>query len=73
MSVAGATPEAIGRELTANCEVVSQWMLGNKLKLNADKTHLITVGTSSRVRMGVFFKKALIRWKHFLVARLSQA
>ena len=51
LSVAGATPEAIGRELTANCEVVSQWMLGNKLKLNADKTHLMTVGTSSRLRL----------------------
>ena len=51
MSVAGATPEAICRELTANCEVVSQWMHGNKLKLNADKTHLMTVGTSRRLQL----------------------
>ena len=30
--------------------MVSEWMLGNKLKLNADKTHLLTVGTSERLR-----------------------
>ena len=51
ISAAGETPEEIGRELTANCEVVSRWMLGNKLKLNADKTHLMTVGTSSRLKL----------------------
>ena len=26
-------------------------MLGNKLKLNADKTHLLTVGTGARLRL----------------------
>ena len=53
MSVAGTTVEDIGRELTTNCQVVSQWMLGNKLKLNADKTHLMTVGTSRRLQVQV--------------------
>ena len=36
--------------MTENCELVSEWMLGNKVKLNADKTHLMTVGTSERLR-----------------------
>ena len=39
----------IGTELTCEGEKVSQWMLANKLKLNADKTHLLTVGTSQRL------------------------
>jgi ribonuclease P/MRP protein subunit RPP40 len=45
MTVSGAIPEEIGRKLTENCEVVSTWMMGNRLKLNADKT----VGTSRRL------------------------
>ena len=36
--VAGATPEEIGTKLTENCHLVSELMLGNKLKLTADKT-----------------------------------
>ena len=51
MTVTGKTVEEIGAKLTENCELVSSWMLGNKLKLNADKTHLMTVGTSARLRM----------------------
>ena len=51
ISVAGASVEEIGRKLTSNCQLVSQWMLGNKLKLNADKTHLMTVGTQRRLQM----------------------
>ena len=34
-----------------NCQLVSNWMMGNKLKLNADKTHLMTVGTSARLKI----------------------
>ena len=37
--------------MTENCELVSDWMVSNKLKLNADKTHLMTVGTIERLRM----------------------
>ena len=36
--------------MTANCKLVTDWMHGNKLKLNAGKTHLMTVGTSARLR-----------------------
>ena len=51
ISVAGSTVEEISRKLTTNCQAVSQWMQGNKLKLNADKTHLMTVGTSRRLQV----------------------
>ena len=36
--------------MTENCNKVSKWMVENKLKLNADKTHLLTVGTIERLR-----------------------
>ena len=41
--------DEIGEMLTENCAKVSQWMTENKFNLNADKTHLLTVGTSQRV------------------------
>ena len=47
-----ATGENIGRineTLTDSCQLVSRWMLSNKLKLNADKTHVMTLGTSQRL------------------------
>ena len=46
VTTTGTTVEEIGIKLTNDCQVVSQWMQGNTLKLNADKTHLMTVGTS---------------------------
>ena len=46
VTTTGTTVEEIGIKLTNICQVVSQWMQGNTLKLNADKTHLMTVGTS---------------------------
>ena len=50
MTVAGDTTEEIGTTMTANCEIVTDWMKGNKLKLNASKTHLMTVGTGARLK-----------------------
>ena len=50
MTVAGDTIEDISENMTANCELVTIWMESNKLKLNASKTHLMTVGTSARLR-----------------------
>ena len=49
MSASGGNVVRIGENLTENCAKVSHWMKENKLKLNADKTHLLTVGTSQRV------------------------
>ena len=51
MTVTGSSVEEIGTKLTESCEAVSSWMLGNRLKLNAGKTHLMTVGTGARLRM----------------------
>ena len=47
----GKSVEEIGSKLTKSCEQVSAWMLANKLKLNADKTHLMTVGTRERLQL----------------------
>ena len=49
ISASGANVEDISDALTENCSIVSTWMMRNKLKLNAEKTHLITVGTSNRI------------------------
>ena len=50
MSASGNNVTIIGDILTRNCAKVSGWMRENKLKLNAGKTHLLTVGTSQRVK-----------------------
>ena len=49
LTVAGDSVEEIGIKMTENCQLVSNWMMENKLKLNADKTHLMTVGTGARL------------------------
>ena len=45
----GTSIEIINNTLTDSCKVVSDWMLSNQLKLNADKTHILTLGTSQRL------------------------
>ena len=51
LTESGATVDEIGTKMSKNCELVSNWMMENKLKLNADKTHLMTVGTKERLRL----------------------
>ena len=41
--------EVVASCLTKNMEKVSKWMEGNRLKLNADKTHILTLGTGARL------------------------
>ena len=41
----------ISKVLERNCDVVSNWMGENMLKLNADKTHILTLGTKERLAM----------------------
>ena len=53
MTVAGNTNEEIGTTMTANCELLTDWMKGNTLKLNASKTHLMTAGTGARLQSQV--------------------
>ena len=51
LTVSGNTVEEIGAQLTEACNNVSSWMLGNRLILNPEKTHLLTVGTGRRLRI----------------------
>ena len=44
------TVEEIGSKLSQDCSKISEWMRMNKLKLNPDKTHIMTVGTAERLR-----------------------
>ena len=50
MSATAPDIPSIGQALTESCSIVSKWMWANKLKLNADKTHLLLVGTAERLR-----------------------
>ena len=50
ITATGKTVEEISQALTRDCGIVSDWMRSNRLKLNPDKTHLITVGTGERLR-----------------------
>ena len=51
LSTSCKSVEGIGAKLTENCEKVVDWMCCNKFKLNADKTHLLTVGTEQRLKI----------------------
>ena len=50
MSTTGESVFEIGSSLTSDCDRVVSWMCSNRFKLKAGKTHLLTVGTSSRLR-----------------------
>ena len=49
LTTTGKTPGVIEQALEENCAVVSNWMVENQLKLNADKTHIMTMGTQERL------------------------
>ena len=48
MSTSGTVAD-ISRKLTDNCEKIVSWMCSNNFKLNAGKTHIMTVGTGERL------------------------
>ena len=50
LSATGKSIEEISSKLTKDCTAVTKWMSSNKLKLNPDKTHILTVGTQERLR-----------------------
>ena len=50
ISASGKSIEDIGMKLSGSCEIICQWMRKNMLKLNAQKTHILTVGTSQKLR-----------------------
>ena len=49
MSYSAGDGGTISQNLTENCSKISRWMRENRFKLNASKTHILTVGTSIRV------------------------
>ena len=46
----GESIDYISEKLTESCQVVSNWMLSNRLQLNAGKTHVLTLGTAQRLQ-----------------------
>ena len=51
LTATGSTMEEINDKLTYSCQQVSDWMESNQLKLNADKTHILTLGTDRRLQI----------------------
>ena len=49
MSATGPSVTEINNTLTDDCSKVVEWMNANQFKLNAGKTHLMTVGTAQRL------------------------
>ena len=49
MGETGKSVNDISINLSRNCEKVVTWMQSNQFKLNASKTHLLTVGTGERL------------------------
>ena len=49
ITASGKSLEDIEFKLNEDCKNVSQWMRSNKMKLNPEKTHLITIGTQRRL------------------------
>ena len=50
ITATGKTLLEIETKLTADCEKISKWMIENRLKLNPEKTHQLTLGTQQRIR-----------------------
>ena len=51
LTATAKTVSEIGIKLTSDCARVSNWMSSNRLKLNPDKTHIMTLGTAERLRI----------------------
>ena len=51
LTATAKSTQEINNILEENCALVSNWMAENQLKLNADKTHLLTLGTQERMRI----------------------
>ena len=49
MSTTAKSLQEVSSTLTQNCHKVVEWMDMNQFKLNADKTHILTVGTAERL------------------------
>ena len=50
VSSSGKDVNEIGEKLTNDCQKLTTWMTENGFKLNAEKTHLLMVGSTARLR-----------------------
>ena len=50
LSTTASQVAEIGEVLSSDCDKLSEWMQGNKFKLNADKTHFMVMGTAERLQ-----------------------
>ena len=50
VSCTAKTVDEISDNLSNDCKKISSWMRSNKLKLNPEKTHIMTLGTGERLR-----------------------
>ena len=46
---AGKNVSEVGKKLSEDCDNLSDWMASNSFKLNAGKTHFLTMGTRARL------------------------
>ena len=51
ITAVGGSLNEIEIKLEHDCEKASTWLKSNKLKLNAEKTHLLTLGTQKRLSL----------------------
>ena len=49
LTASGTTPIEVEEQLNRDCSAVSDWMRSNLQKLNAEKCHLLTMGTSRKL------------------------
>ena len=49
LTATGKTLEEISEKLSRSCDALSNWMRSNQLKLNPEKTHILTMGTQERL------------------------
>ena len=50
LAATGASAEEISTKLSRDCGELNNWMISNKFKLNADKTHFLVMGTANKLR-----------------------
>ena len=49
ITCSGSSVREIEEQLTTDCEKIYTWMNSNKLKINVQKTHVLTMGTQTRL------------------------
>ena len=49
VTASGNTVQEIENQLNRDCSLISNWMESNQLKLNADKSRILTMGTQRKL------------------------